>query len=419
MKRTITAVSKISSQLFIIIFSLLFCGCKVNINVNQSKPAADSHKEEVQEDTPDHRKSIENLPLKLDDDGYLYYMDYTGDYYGSEVMDALRELGYVDSGCSSFFTHNTEGEPITCRNYDYPHRVSKEDRTITGLNFVLHCKPEGKYESISLADAVWCDVENPLLQRGGPEKDGFSADMIDVLPYQCMDGINEKGLCVSILRVDIKDGDQPGGLPVASSMLLRYMLDDCANVEEAVRKAKTGILLPEDWQDCHFFVSDADGRSVVIESRNSVISVVESDVCTNFYLGSDDQEDSYRNGKLREEAVKMTDENGTPEYHYGYGHGYHRFVTILGQLERYRDTSRQDYYTMMPESAALVILQSAVQNPYTNASGISMTQYSAIYNNKKRTVKVWSFQDYTKSYTFDVTGEQYPLHLLGSCISNP
>ena len=33
----------------------------------------------------------------------------------------------------------------------------------------------------------------------------------------------------------------------------------------------------------------------------------------------------------------MTDESITPEYHYGYGHGYHRFVTILGQLERYRE----------------------------------------------------------------------------------
>ena len=97
------------------------------------------------------------------------------------------------------------------------------------------------------------------------------------------------------------------------------------------------FFLREDWQDCHFFVSDADG---------------------------------------------------TPDYHCGYGHGYHRFVTILGQLERYKDTSKQDYYTMMPESAALVILQSAVQNPYTNASGISMTQYSAIYNNEKRTVEV-------------------------------
>ena len=153
-------------------------------------------------------------------------------------------------------------------------------------------------------------------------------------------------------------------------------------------------------------VSDAAGRSMVIESRNSEISIIPSDICTNFYLGSDDMEDYYRNGKLREEAVKMTDEDMTPDYHYGYGHGYHRFVTILGQLERYRDTAKEEYYTVMPESAALVILQSVAQNPYTNASGISMTQYSAIYNNEKRTVKVWSFQDYSKYFLFDVEGNQ-------------
>ena len=57
-------------------------------------------------------------------------------------------------------------------------------------------------------------------------------------------------------------------------------------------------------------VSDATGRSVVIESRNSVISIIPSDICTNFYLASDDMEDYYRNGVLREEAVKMTDEDG-------------------------------------------------------------------------------------------------------------
>ena len=144
----------------------------------------------------------------------------------------------------------------------------------------------------------------------------------------------------------------------------------------------------------------------MIESRNSEISIIPSDICTNFYLGSDDMEDYYRNGKLREEAVKMTDEDMTPNYHYGYGHGYHRFVTILGQLERYRDTAKEEYYTVMPESTALVILQSVAQNPYTNASGISMTQYSAIYNNEKRTVKVWSFQDYSKYFLFDVEGNQ-------------
>ena len=50
---------------------------------------------------------------RLDKDGYLYYMDYTKDYYGPEVMEAMRKVGYIDSGCSTFCTHNTDGEPIT------------------------------------------------------------------------------------------------------------------------------------------------------------------------------------------------------------------------------------------------------------------------------------------------------------------
>ncbi|HBB61774.1 MAG TPA: hypothetical protein DCZ61_08300 [Lachnospiraceae bacterium] len=81
-------------------------------------------------------------------------------------------------------------------------------------------------------------------------------------------------------------------------------------------------------------------------------------------------------------------------------------MTILGQLESYRDTAREDYYTVMPESTALIILQSVVQNPYTKASGISMTQYSVIYNNQKKTVEVWPFQNYSKSFVFDVSGNR-------------
>ena len=150
-------------------------------------------------------ESKDNAAVKrLDDDGYLYYMDYTKDYYGTEVIDAMRKIGYIDPGCSVFFTHNLEGEPLTCRNYDFAHRVSQEDQTVTGLNIVLHCKPEGKYESIAVADAVWCGENNPLLQKGGPDLEGFDPALLDILPYQCMDGINEKGLYISVLRVDIK-----------------------------------------------------------------------------------------------------------------------------------------------------------------------------------------------------------------------
>ena len=344
--------------------------------------------------------------FRLDEEGYLYYMEYTQDYYGPEVMNTLKEGGFIDVGCSSFFTHDPEGNPITCKNYDYPHRVSQEDGTLTGLNVVLHCKPEGKYESIAMADAVWCGEHNPLLQKGGPDLPGFDIHLLDVLPYQSIDGINEKGLCVSILRVDIKPGEQPARMPIGSSMLVRYMLDDCANVPEAILKVDTAIVTPEDWQDCHVFVTDADGRYAVIESRNGVVSVIESDIVTNFYLGSDDMEDYYKNGNLREEAVRITDEYDNTTYSFGYGHGYHRFVTIAGQLERYQDTASEERRTVMPRAAALVTLQSVAQNPYTNASGISMTQYSAIYDNAYQTMEVWSYQNYQKSWIFDVTGTE-------------
>ena len=337
---------------------------------------------------------------RLDPAGTLYYMDYTGDYYGPEAMEALKQVGFIDPGCSAFVTHNLDGETISCRNYDYPHRISSEDRTLTGLNVVLHCKPEGKYESIALADAVWCDPDSPLLQAGGPDMEGFDPSLLEVLPYECMDGINEKGLFVSIMKLDIKEGDQPANFGVASSMLVRYMLDDCANVEEAKAKVDTAIVTPEDWQDCHVFVTDAEGNRAVIESRNGQVSIIDTDVVTNFYLASDDMADFYRNGELREQAVAMVDEDGELESHYGYGHGYHRYVIISSQLDEYR----KDGETMMPEDTALLILRSAAQNPYTTSAGISMTQYSAIYNNARRTLSVWPFQDYTAEYRFDVTG---------------
>ena len=109
---------------------------------------------------------------------------------------------------------------------------------------------------------------------------------------------------------------------------------------------------------------------------------------------------------MREQAVTITDENGERQYNAGYGHGYHRFITIASQLESHRDTASEEYRTLMPESDALVILRSAAQNPYTKASGISMTQYSAIYNNKKKTLEVWPFQNYLTSYVFDVKGNR-------------
>lgn len=45
---------------------------------------------------------------RLDDKGYLYYMDYQKDYYSPKVMNIMRKIGYIDPGCSVFFTHNVK-----------------------------------------------------------------------------------------------------------------------------------------------------------------------------------------------------------------------------------------------------------------------------------------------------------------------
>ena len=37
---------------------------------------------------------------RIDSDGYLYFMDYTGDYYSTSVIDSLKRAGYIEPGWS-------------------------------------------------------------------------------------------------------------------------------------------------------------------------------------------------------------------------------------------------------------------------------------------------------------------------------
>ncbi|MDO4536797.1 MAG: hypothetical protein Q4B54_01455 [Coriobacteriales bacterium] len=148
-------------------------------------------------------------------------------------------------------------------------------------------------------------------------------------------------------------------------------------------------------------MTDAEGNHAVIESRNGEITLTQTDVVTNFYVDYDDIADSYRKGELSEEAVALLDEEGQSRYHYGYGHGYHRFATLASQLEAHRDKDANTYQTRMTEREALIMLQSVAQNEQTTSAGISMTQTSSMYNNAHRTLTVWSFQNWDASYTFD------------------
>lgn len=336
---------------------------------------------------------------RLDDQGYLYKVEYSGSYDNPLYKIPIRLL--QSNSCSTFAFRNEEGDAVTARNFDYPH--GDADGNTTGLNFVVELSPEGKYRSINAGDIALLQVLDKSFVGGALDTGAQNSPLMALLPYLCMDGMNEKGLVCSIMYLDIRDGEKatsqndPGKDDVIITELLRYALDTCATTDEVIELAGSynmhGIL----GGNYHLLVNDAAGKSVVLEWQDNELVVVESDAATNFYLSSDDAQDSYANGQLRETWTGPADT--LKAYCYGYGHGYERFKTVVAALDEHRASA--DEPAVMTQEEARAVLQSVAQT-YVKDLPTSMTQYSAIYNATDLTLDLWVQQDYEKEYSFSL-----------------
>lgn len=217
-------------------------------------------------------------------------------------------------------------------------------------------------------------------------------------------GKNYRGYPLNILKLDVKEGEaavnqqEPSKTIIGYFVLVRYILDSCATVEEAIALAQEYNISNTGGIDLHLFLTDSTGSSIVLEWRFNQLTVTDTNAVTNFYLGFDDAEDRYKDGICTEKAVRL--DNTVREYHYGYGHGYHRLNGIVSALERYIDFSQENYITKMTQTQAMRILSVAAQDPSTEAT--SMTQYSVIYNAKDASATIWLHQDYDTAYNLVV-----------------
>ena len=362
-------------------------------------------------------KSLETLH-RIDDKGFLYSINITGDYYNENIIKLLENINYIEFGCSTFKTHNLNDEILMCRNTDFKHTIQNENGTkeFTSLNVVVRTQPKNKYKSITISDAFFVYKDNTILKAGVLDDGKTDISNIMLLPYEFMDGVNEHGLAITILMVEVpkneispygnitinKLNDDKKPKKIVISLLMRYIIDNCKNIDEAINLAKKYEIIPYKNQGnkcSHLFLTDITGRSVVLEWRKGEITVTETDVCTNFYVGYDDAEDVYNSqGILIEKAIKVS--NTYLEYKYGYGHGYCRFAGIASALQRYKNKSVKEYKTVMREDIALGILYEAAQDPETE--GTSMTQYSVIYNINKLSMSVWVRQNFLVKYEFSL-----------------
>ena len=233
----------------------------------------------------------ELVAQKLDEG--IYSLDYKGDYKLDEYLEAdiqtvedldkwfmenltkgiSTEGSEFDMACSSFAVATPEGEHLLGRNYDLDQSDSMFIRT----------KPDGGYASIGIVDLGHLNIGQGCEAEIDSEK---GKSLLEAAPYCICDGINEKGLGVSLLQLTephkVNDTDKHDLLVYIA---LRALLDKCADADEAVAMlGEYDIYSPHSQWSYHVFITDKSGKSVVVEWVDGEMKVVEDNAVTNFIL---------------------------------------------------------------------------------------------------------------------------------------
>lgn len=372
------------------------------------------------------KTAVKFLPLlrnlrtlkKEDNAGLLYKMDYTGDYY--PLLPVLE--GFFQTGCTVFAPRTPDGTMLLGRNFDLRHFYrdpATGEEEITGLITVLNCRnKKAKYASVGVCDAMYLDPGCKIFHRGSFDRKDKNTLRALMLPFLTMDGVNEKGLAVSILHLstdnsfeeaqyrepstlnseekrnlvllknpgeepDVKNGrltkwsiilntadkkawkvnkaratyqTEPGKKTVIHTVLMRMMLDSCQNCEEAIALAKSVNLISTPDSDNHIMVTDPN-RSVILEWIDNKLTVEECYHASNFYNNRADR----------------------------FGYGYNRDNVLKAELENNPGG--------LSEEECMKALEKASQN-CLKGKDHGYTQWSAVYNLKKQTVRIAVHSDY-------------------------
>ena len=110
-----------------------------------------------------------------------------GKWKKGDVKEKKVTIKTPDFGCSSIVAQNKNGQEIFGRNYDW------KDCAI----MVIHTKPKDGYESVSTSCLEFLGMD-----RNWKPKNKFPDDILALVSvYVPLDGMNEKGLTMSILRL--------------------------------------------------------------------------------------------------------------------------------------------------------------------------------------------------------------------------
>ena len=170
----------------------------------------------------------------------------------TQVADENGEMATIN--CTSFQAVKADGTGFWFgRNYDF----FKNPTLVT----VSH--PKKGYASIAVSDMSHVGYSLEKLP------DGFLSSLSCLASiYAPVDGMNEKGLCTSIMALPKQASQQDTEKPnVGTTIIMRLWLDRCATVQEALDLLETVDVRHDAavGSGYHYMVADAAGDCAVVE----------------------------------------------------------------------------------------------------------------------------------------------------------
>ncbi len=264
------------------------------------------------------------------------------------IGNTINGFGGENFGCSAVSAKSKDGYYFG-RNFDWYNCNA----------LVVAAYPDNGYSSISTVNLNFIGF-------------GTSMHSDEILTtaavYAPLDGMNEKGLCVSVNMVeDSEKVDQRTDLPdITTTTAIRLLLDKATDTNEAIALLQQYDMHASKGLTVHFAVSDSKGKCVAIEYLNNEMIVTETPVVTNFYFAEGE-----KNGI------------GTAQSH-------ERYEKIMETLA---DT---DTFTA---DDVMNALDSVSKHNYNDGE---TTEWSAVFNQSTGEAVYCHRENYDKQYTFQI-----------------
>lgn len=170
-------------------------------------------------------------------------------------------------------TKNEKGEVIYGRNFDFLYAPSLQ----------LYTEPKNGYKSVSTVNLSFAGYSENFL----PDGSLFDKFLTLAAPFLPFDGMNEKGVAIALLAVpEAEPSYDSNKITLNTTTAIRLVLDNASTVEEAVELLRNYNIYFSGDIECHYLIADASGHSIIVESYDGELQVVEAktdyQIATNF-----------------------------------------------------------------------------------------------------------------------------------------